>query len=106
MNTDDYKAQLLQQKKDYETRIQKITDHQKNPDSELQEHWDDQAIIARQSDMRSLLLAEAQSELDKVNAALLRIDNGTYGVCTTCHNAIDEQRLQALPSANTCIDHA
>lgn len=104
--TDQHKSKLLAQKEEYETRIKKITHHQQNPDSELQEHWDDQAIIARQSEMRAVLLAEAQSELDKVNAALLRIDNKTYGVCTTCHNEIDEQRLQAVPTAHTCIDHA
>ena len=60
MNFAKHKAQLESLKQEYETRIAKIEDHLHNPQDELDEHWDDQAISMRQNDMRQNLLAEAQ----------------------------------------------
>lgn len=44
--------------------------------------------------------------LRDVHAALQRITEGTYGTCTVCGSAIDRGRLEALPSAATCVQHA
>ncbi len=43
-------------------------------------------------------------EAQQVHAALTRIDDGTYGECSTCGEPIGEKRLQALPYATQCID--
>jgi DnaK suppressor protein len=42
--------------------------------------------------------------LAEVDAALARIDDGTYGTCVVCGRPIDEERLRALPYATLCID--
>ena len=42
--------------------------------------------------------------LAAIDAALARIENGTYGMCVTCGNAIDDERLEAIPYATQCID--
>lgn len=47
--------------------------------------------------------AEMEKHLRDVRAALLRIDEGTYGTCSVCGNPIEEARLLANPSAVTCI---
>jgi RNA polymerase-binding protein DksA len=39
-----------------------------------------------------------------VDAALERLDAGTYGLCTACHRPIPADRLEALPWTPTCID--
>lgn len=44
--------------------------------------------------------------LRDVNAALQRMAAGTYGTCTVCGSSIDRGRLEALPSAATCVQHA
>ena len=49
---------------------------------------------------------EAQTELQQIKAALLRIQNNDYGVCIKCTEKIAVERLKALPYANTCIDCA
>jgi RNA polymerase-binding protein DksA len=41
--------------------------------------------------------------LERVTSALRRIDEGRYGMCTTCHSPIPEARLVAIPSAELCI---
>ncbi len=42
-------------------------------------------------------------EVLRIRAALGRIANGTYGVCSTCGRAISTARLAAIPSAATCL---
>ncbi|HEX5429997.1 MAG TPA: hypothetical protein VFX17_02895 [Patescibacteria group bacterium] len=46
-----------------------------------------------------------ESKLKKVEWALARIENGTYGVCAE-GDEIEEDRLRALPTAETCVRHA
>jgi RNA polymerase-binding transcription factor DksA len=45
-------------------------------------------------------------QLRDVNNALQRISDGTYGACPKCGERIDQKRLEALPSAQTCLKHA
>jgi len=50
-------------------------------------------------------LMEMESEtLRKIDEALLRLSEGTYGVCSECDDAISEARLKALPFASLCRD--
>lgn len=46
---------------------------------------------------------QLKEELAAVEAALARIENGTFGVCTNCGNKIPAERLQAMPSAPLCL---
>jgi DnaK suppressor protein len=46
------------------------------------------------------------NEADKIRSALVRIENGTYGICTKCGRDIPEKRLAAVPTATTCVEHA
>jgi DnaK suppressor protein len=41
-----------------------------------------------------------------IDAALARIDDGTYGRCRVCGQEIDDERLEARPQADTCRAHA
>ena len=52
------KQNLLQLKQEYQTRIADIEDHIQNPQDDLNEHWEDQAIAYRQNDMRKNLMVE------------------------------------------------
>ncbi len=50
-------------------------------------------------------LMEMESEtLRKIDEALLRLEEGTYGACSECDEAIPEARLKALPFASLCRD--
>ena len=51
-----------------------------------------QEIEYRLSERESQLIAD-------IDQALLRIDEGTYGVCARCGREIPERRLEALPTA-------
>jgi RNA polymerase-binding transcription factor DksA len=45
----------------------------------------------------------AEGKLKELEAALQRIEEGTYGVCEACGQAIEPERLAALPVATLCI---
>lgn len=47
-----------------------------------------------------------ESRLDKVNAALRRIADGTYGKCAVGGEEIEEARLSVAPEADTCVKHS
>lgn len=48
--------------------------------------------------------SHCQTKLRRVEAALERIATGEFGVCDVCGESISVKRLQALPSANRCIE--
>jgi len=43
--------------------------------------------------------------LKEIDSALARIGNGTFGLCETCHDPIESDRLQANPFVHFCLDH-
>src|SRR6266536_688543 len=43
--------------------------------------------------------------LREVDAALQRMDQGTYGLCDVCHDPVESERLIANPLTRLCIDH-
>ena len=54
---------------------------------------------------RDLALRDRNEQhLAAVDAAVARLDAGTYGLCESCGKAIAAERLEALPSAALCID--
>jgi DnaK suppressor protein len=42
-------------------------------------------------------------ELEEINAALKKINEGTYGICEMCEDPIQEERLKIKPFAKYCI---
>jgi DnaK suppressor protein len=49
------------------------------------------------------LANNARDMLDQIERALSRIEDGTYGICESCGNAIGKGRLQAFPRATLCV---
>jgi sigma-B regulation protein RsbU (phosphoserine phosphatase) len=43
--------------------------------------------------------------LQQIDSALERIDAGTFGICDTCHDAIESDRLLMDPLTRNCLDH-
>lgn len=46
---------------------------------------------------------QLMQQLALVDAAIERIEEGTYGLCTSCRKPIPEERLEVLPWAATCV---
>jgi RNA polymerase-binding transcription factor len=59
-------------------------------------------VFAQQRDLA--LRDQNQQHLALVEAAIARLDAGTYGQCLNCGQGINPQRLEAIPWAAYCID--
>lgn len=46
---------------------------------------------------------QGRREMEAIQAALARIDAGTYGICETCGETISAARLTAMPMARRCV---
>lgn len=99
------KAQLEQMK---ETLIQKQQNTRiVEPGEEvLSNHPAENASDLTEQTMELTLEGERDDELRLVQAALNRIERGTYGKCIVGGEPIPFERLEALPTADTCVAHA
>ncbi len=63
-------------------------------------------IASNDIDVRTLEAVSTQdrNRLSKVESALIRLENGKYGVCASCSKKISRDRLEAIPYAVLCID--
>jgi DnaK suppressor protein len=59
------------------------------------------ANVDREMDLH--LSAQARATVLEIDRALAKIEDGTYGLCEQCGDAIPEPRLQALPHAALCV---
>lgn len=66
----------------------------------------DRAQVAAEQDENRSLAGSLQQQLGQIDAALGRIDAGTYGLCQVCGDAIGEARLEVMPATAHCINHA
>ena len=76
---------------------------------ELNSAAGDQHLADHASDLVDLevdqsLAENAENVIGEIDAALWRIEGGTYGTCAVCGAAIPEERLEAIPYATLCLD--
>lgn len=84
-------------------RLERIEDHlddAPNPD------WEEAAQESENDEVLEDLGLAGQEEIRAIDAALARIDAGTYGDCVTCGEAISQERLDVLPYTPFCKTHA
>jgi DnaK suppressor protein len=67
-------------------------------------HLGDMAAITFDRELDEGLEEGAQQQLDQILHALVRLDDGTYGICERCGRPISQERLRARPWATLCID--
>ena len=70
------------------------------------EHDPEGATIAFERSQVDALARQAREHLREIDAALSRLDAGDYGTCERCGRPISAGRLEARPTARTCIDCA
>ena len=67
------------------------------------EHDPEGATIAFERSQVDALIRQAAAHLAEIDAARERLAAGRYGVCESCGERIAEERLEARPSARTCV---
>jgi RNA polymerase-binding protein DksA len=111
IDTDRFRQALTQER----LRIQAALDnlHEENPGSITDEtgedavydnHLADTATVTYDRELDYTLEENSENMLAEIDAALQRIDDGTFGKCTNCNKEIAPARLEARPWATLCID--
>ncbi len=111
----NYKAQLEAHKQNLTKELGSVGQiNSSNPadweavQSETEEDTADRSEVAEsitEYESNTAILKQLETELFEVNGALDRIEKGTFGTCEVCGSEIEENRLNANPSARTCIEH-
>ena len=65
----------------------------------------DQADVTMSREGNAAILADLEARYDTILSALARMEKKTYGKCEVCGKKIEEARLEADPSATTCVEH-
>lgn len=114
MNTDHFRTRLTEEKATLEAEL--ATVGRKNPsnpgdweavpeDASMEADPNDQADQMEEFGNNNAILTDLELRLADVNAALARLDEGTYGTCIVSGEEIEEDRLEADPAAPTCKAH-
>ena len=74
--------------------------------SQVDDNFADSGQVAAEQGENQALAAQLRNELEEVERALGKLDDGTYGLCETCGEPIAPARLEAKPAARYCITHA
>lgn len=100
------KKRLTEQLSSLEDRVEHTEEFDTTELSNYDNHPADNATDLFDQERGMALTQFKEEEIDDVKAALTAIEEGTYGTCAVCGKDIPYERLEALPTALTCIDHA
>ena len=106
---EDVRRRLAQERQGALARLADLThDHDAIVAASLDTNADDEhdpegATIAFERSQVGALVHQVRRHLEEIDAALERVDAGTYAVCEACGGPIGEGRLEALPAARLCI---
>lgn len=99
-------SELETLKADLEARLARYQAHQRREAGVLEKDFEEQASQTQNDEVVDSLEAETRSELQQIDHALERIDQGVGNECEQCGNDIDPRRLQVLPYTTVCVDCA
>jgi RNA polymerase-binding protein DksA len=111
IDTSRFRDLLVEERQRVAAAIQNLhEDHQGSLGEETGEdavydnHLADTATETYDRELDYTLEENSEHVLADIDAALNRIEDGSYGMCTNCGKQIPEERLEARPSATLCID--
>jgi len=111
-DTERFRDALLEERRRVEHALATLRDeHRGSLDEEVEEvattndsHLAETATATLGREIDYTLGENSGHVLAAIDAALKRIDDGTYGTCITCGDQIRYERLEASPWAALCID--
>jgi DnaK suppressor protein len=110
IDLDAFRARLLDERKRVVDAIEYL--HHENPGSleneseerRLDNHLAETATVTLDRELDYTLEENAARALQAIEAALQRIEEGTFGICRRCGDPIAPERLEAIPWATLCIE--
>ena len=112
IDTEHFRDALIEERQRVEHALTTLREeHPGSLDDEVEEvaatadnHLADTASATLGREIDYTLGDNAEQVISEIDAALGRIEDGTYGVCASCGREIPRERLEANPRASLCID--
>ena len=83
--------------------VDELADAGEAPDLGDEQGFAEADSLSVERDRVLSLGALAKHRIEEIDAALHRVDTGTYGACRTCRRPIPAVRLEAVPEATQCV---
>jgi RNA polymerase-binding transcription factor DksA len=107
---DAKRRELLARREAYEAEAEQmtasaleLTDDGSSQDMADEDGFGEADTVSVERDRLLVVAGDAHARVAEIDAALGRVDAGTYGVCEACHQPIPEARLEAVPEATLCV---
>jgi RNA polymerase-binding protein DksA len=111
IDTNHFRERLLDERKRVVAALQNLHDDhasslydESGEETAFDNHLADTATETYDRELDYTLEENSEHVLAEIDAALKRIEDGTYGICTNRGEQIPVERLEALPWATLCID--
>ncbi|MCR9109896.1 TraR/DksA family transcriptional regulator [Marivita sp. XM-24bin2] len=99
MDLTEQKTLLLKRRAELTEDLSEIEDKLDDP---MPKDWEDRASERQGDEVLEALGNADLDELRRIDAALARIDDNSYGICAKCGDPISDERLRAVPTAALC----
>ena len=103
---EEARTHLIAMLEELNLRLDRITKNVRHSDVPLEKDFAEQASQNENNEVMDYLGNSARTEIEMINQAITRIDNGQYGICQVCGEPISKERLEAVPYSNMCINCA
>ncbi|MHC4473412.1 MAG: TraR/DksA family transcriptional regulator [Planctomycetota bacterium] len=103
---DELKQKLLEMRADIVGAVANLEDEAlRSSDEEVSvDHMADHGSDSYEQEQSIILMERQNGTLREVNAAIRRLEDGTYGICEVTGKPIGKARLSAIPYARLCLD--
>jgi DnaK suppressor protein len=108
--TDALRERLVSERRDLQSQYEEIEEstfsaNQSEMTGEMgfDEEYADAGTATFEREKDLSLVNNLRDLLERIDKALVKISEGTYGLCDRCGKPIEKLRLKALPYANLCI---
>lgn len=102
MDTETVRARLLQRREELENRAMSAKADLRHESDPLSADFAEQVTQRESDEVLGAISESAREELRQIQAALRRLEAGTYTTCAVCGEPIEEGRLAAVPYTDRC----
>lgn len=102
----DLRSSLEQERSDLMARLGEMGLSDGAEDLSFDSNFADSSQVTAERGEVEALAGSLRDSLGDVEAALLKLDNGTFGPCENCGTPIPPARLEAKPAARLCMECA
>jgi DnaK suppressor protein len=106
MNLETVKQNLLDKQAEITSRVDRTHKHIHHKEEPVSADFSEQVTEMENEEIIHALDEEGRAELRQIQHALQRLEQGQYEICASCGENINQQRLEAIPETDQCINCA